>query len=83
MFPNPVLDLVLSNNLLNMTVPVVLHDLSSDHLPTTFELNIGSGVGIQNRQICCYDRANWTRNQFQVPDVISSKLDLSVELINN
>lgn len=56
-----VLDLVLSNNLVNMSVPIVHHDLSSDHLPTIFELNTGSSVVVRNTQVRCYQRADWSR----------------------
>ncbi|XP_039438926.1 uncharacterized protein LOC120420069 [Culex pipiens pallens] len=74
-----VIDLVLSNNRVNMSVPKVHQELSSDHLPVTFEIDCNIQAESQAKRVRCYDRADWVRFQREV----GGKLDVTVESLNN
>lgn len=73
------LDLVLSNNLVNMTVPVSNCELSSDHLPVTFEIDLEAPYPLETRRFRCYERANWSSFQRN----INAAIDLTSDSINN
>lgn len=53
------LDLVLSHNLVDMSKPVVLNDLSSDHLPVIFDIRCSIVPSLVSNTTFCYTRANW------------------------
>lgn len=53
------LDLTLSNNRFNLSVPKVVHDLSSDHLPVTFTVDVETPFTPTTQQYRCYNRADW------------------------
>lgn len=72
------LDLVLSNNLVDMSIPRVSNDLSSDHLPVSFEIaakpnHIDTAVSTMYN----YHRADWPKFQ----RVMNESLDLSAPII--
>lgn len=73
------LDLVLSNNIVDMSVLTVVNDLSSDHLPVRFDINITVPFNPVNPTTRCYSRANW--REFQ--RVVNDKIDLSSPVIAN
>lgn len=53
------LDIVLSNNLVNMSKPIVHNELSSDHLPVTFEISLSADPAANTATVRCYARADW------------------------
>lgn len=53
------LDIVLSNNLVNMSKPIVHNELSSDHLPVTFEISLSADPVANTATVRCYARADW------------------------
>lgn len=67
------LDLVISNNLLDMTKPSTINELSSDHFPVTFEIKLRSAILPSLATYRCYSRADWQKFQQEV----NSKIDLS------
>lgn len=73
------LDIVLSNNLVDMTKPVSHNELSSDHLPVTFEIKPSSDPEPAVDTIRCYARANWIAFQ----RIINAKLDLNDPIITD
>lgn len=66
------LDLVVSNNMVNMTKPIAHNELSSDHLPVTFDIHLNTEPTESVNSIRCYKRADWSKFQ----RVVNSKLDL-------
>lgn len=66
------LDLVLSNNLIGMTKPTTQNELSSDHLPVTFDVRLDAEPTESVPTFRCYQRADWRRFQ----RVVDSKIDL-------
>lgn len=66
------LDLVLSNNLLDMTKPVTLNELSSDHLPVMFNISLIMPPEQTAPKFRCYARADWNRFKRE----LNTKLDL-------
>lgn len=73
------LDLVLSNNILNMTKPVTLNELSSDHLPVSFEVTLTEFTEEQINTFRCYSRDNWITFQ----RVMNAKINLTDPRICN
>lgn len=73
------LDLVLSNNLVNMSSLTVINDLSSDHLPVRFDINISVPFNQTRYTTPCYSRANW--QMFQ--RVLNEKIDLTSPLVSS
>lgn len=73
------LDLVLSNNYVNMTVPHTLQELCSDHYPVVFSINTDSPVVTQVRKYKNYDRADWNR----FANSVNRRLDVTSSLLNN
>lgn len=69
------LDIVLTNNLHNMTQPIAHQDLSSDHLPVTFEICITEPIVKDETQIFRYDKANWKHFK----DFIGQNINLNKE----
>lgn len=65
------LDLVLSNNVTDMTKPTVLNELSSDHLPVTFEVSLTAATEAITNTVRSYARADWPAFQ----RVVSAKLN--------
>lgn len=55
------LDLTLSNNKISMSVPKVIHDLTSDHLPVIFSLNVDVPFSPVIHKYRNYSRADWPR----------------------
>lgn len=66
------LDLVLSNNLVNMSPLTTINDLSSDHLPVVFTIELAAPFIQEAAMVPCYARANWTLFK----SVLDSKIDL-------
>lgn len=66
------LDLVISNNLVQMSRPITHVELSSDHLPVTFTINAEIPVAPAGKTIRCFDKANWS--------TFARKIDLEVDL---
>lgn len=54
------LDLTVSNNRFTLSVPKVIHDLSSDHLPVNFAIDIEIPFNPTVHQWRYYNRADWT-----------------------
>lgn len=73
------LDLVLSNNLVNMSALSVVNDLSSDHLPVRFDIDLVAPPNSVNLTSRCYARANW--NLFK--RLVNEKIDLTSAVVNN
>lgn len=73
------LDLVLSNNFVDMSSLTVVNDLSSDHLPVRFDVNISVPFNQTRPATRCYSRANW--QVFQ--RVLNEKIDLTSPLVTN
>lgn len=73
------LDLVLSNNQVQMSVPITHTDLSSDHLPVTFKINSSTSATRPENTYRCYNRANW--NQFS--RMVNNNIDLSSRLLSD
>lgn len=73
------LDLTLSNNLIQMSVPIVHTELSSDHLPVTFNITIDTPMVPPGRSSRCYNQANWSL----FSRTINENIDLNSQLINN
>ena len=73
------LDLVLSNNQLNMTKPMSRNELSSDHLPVTFEIQPSSTPEQLTPSVRCYARANWVTFQRK----LNAKFDMSDPMITS
>lgn len=67
------LDIILSNNLVNMTKPAVVNELSSDHLPVLFTVDTNPSEIATDNTKYCYARANWRRFQ----RVINERIDLN------
>lgn len=67
-----VLDIIVTNNAVEMTFPQVSQDLSSDHFPVLF--SIDAELSHQSPSICyrSYGRANWQRFQREV----NNRIDL-------
>lgn len=65
------LDLVISNNSVQMSKPVAHVELSSDHLPVTFTIDANVPVTQAGRIVRCFDRANWS--------TFARKIDLEVD----
>ncbi|KXJ72203.1 hypothetical protein RP20_CCG018649 [Aedes albopictus] len=65
------LDIVLSNNLVNMSKPITLNELSSDHLPVCFEISLSAIPETITPTVRCYARANWPAFQ----RVVNARLD--------
>ena len=72
------LDLTLSNNLLDMTKPIVLNELSSDHRPVLFDVSLTAPIELSTPKFRCYARADWSRFQRE----INLKLDLQSPVVN-
>lgn len=66
------LDLTLSNNLLDMTKPVALDELSSDHRPVLFDVSLSAPIELSAPKFRCYARADWSRFRREM----NEKLDL-------
>lgn len=89
------LDLTLSNNLMDMSKPVVHNELSSDHLPVTFTIDSRIPFMPAENTTYCYARANWPRFQRLVDDSFdltapiitelndSTSVDAAIELFTN
>lgn len=69
------LDIVLTNNLHNMSQPIAHQELSSDHLPVTFEIHVSEPIEKEPVQVLRYDKANWR----QFKDIIGQNIDLNHE----
>lgn len=67
------LDIVISNNLIQMSGPKVLQELSSDHLPVLFSINIEHTHHAPTTTYKCYRRTNWHRFQREV----NNRIDLT------
>ena len=67
------LDIVLSNNLVDMSALTVVNDLSSDHLPVRFDVNVSVPFNHTPPTTKCYNRANWQLFQ----RVVNEKIDLT------
>lgn len=65
------LDLVLSNNIIDMSKPIVVNDLSSDHLPVIFDIKPTTAATSPTNTVSCYARANWVTFQ----RAVNAKLD--------
>lgn len=52
------LDLTLSNNLLDMTKPIALNELSSDHRPVLFDVSLSAPLVTLTPKFRCYARAD-------------------------
>lgn len=73
------LDLTLSNNRIQMSVPIVHTELSSDHLPVTFTISNITPTELPGRRFRCYEKANW--NLFC--RTINNNIDLNSQLVNH
>lgn len=73
------IDLVISNNQVEMSIPVVHQELSSDHLPVTFEIDCELAPSTPTQRFRCYDRADWTRFRQE----IDRRLDPTSDEFNN
>ncbi|KAL1378650.1 hypothetical protein pipiens_015446, partial [Culex pipiens pipiens] len=73
------LDIVLSNNLVNMSSLTVVNDLSSDHLPVRFDVNVSVPFRHALPTTKCYNRANWQTFQ----RIVNEKIDLTSPLTTN
>lgn len=71
------LDIVLTNNLVDSSNPIALHQLSSDHLPVEFEIITHGQTLSTNKAIKRYDLANWVKYK----NVINNSIDLSVSAL--
>lgn len=71
------LDLVLSNNVVNMSSLVVVNELSSDHLPVKFNIEVTVPFIHDLPKTLCYKRANWQLFK----STLSDKIDLSSPLL--
>lgn len=71
------LDLTLSNNRISMSVPKVIHDLTSDHLPVVFSMDVDVPFTPAVHKYRCYRRADWPRFGRQ----LDGKLNLTDPII--
>lgn len=74
-----ILDLVLSNNRVNMTVPKTFQELCSDHYPVVFNITLDSPFETHVCKYKNYNRAEWSC----FTNSVKRRLDLSPELLNN
>lgn len=73
------LDLVLSNNLVNMSSISVVNDLSSDHLPVCFTIDDSVPRNNATRTSRCYARSNWQLFK----RLVNEKIDLTSTALPN
>ncbi|KAL9707286.1 hypothetical protein quinque_010804 [Culex quinquefasciatus] len=73
------LDIVLSNNLVNMSSLTVVNDLSSDHLPVRFDVDVSVPFRHARPSTKCYNRANWQTFQ----RIVNEKIDLTSPITTN
>lgn len=67
------LDIVLTNNLHNMTQPIAHQELSSDHLPVTFDICVTEKILKEEVEVLRYNKANWRLYK----DFISRNINLN------
>lgn len=76
------LDLSLSNNLLDMTKPITLNELSSDHLPVMFNVSLSHPILQTVPKFRCYARADWSRFQREIKSNLNL-LDPTITTLDN
>ena len=73
------LDIVLSNNLVDMSPLSAVNDLSSDHLPVRFDVDVSVPFQLSQPTTRCFSRANWQLYQ----RIVNEKIDLTSPLAVN
>lgn len=68
------IDIILTNNLNNYSQPCAHQELSSDHIPVTFEIYLVEPTTVQENLILRYDKTDWVAFK----DYLNTKIQLDV-----